>query len=266
MAEKAFLFDSTRCTACRGCQAACKQWNEYDEEIPTVENGVDARNRGSYENPPELSPTTWLRMKFTEVERDGKVDWFFTRMACMHCAKASCENVCPTGAISHLEDGFVLIDQQWCIGCGYCVQACPYHVPHKDEHTGTARKCTSCVDRRNAGYEPACVKACPPDALLYDDRDKLLALARQRVQGLRAAGNDRANLYGDTELGGLNVLYILEDDPEIYGLPAEPVLATRNAVGQWLSGVLTAGLITALPFWFLFKRKRELESTGGGAR
>jgi len=266
MAEKAFLYDATRCTACRGCQAACKQWNENDEEIPTVENGVDAVNTGSYENPPSLSATTWVKMKFTEVDRNGRLSWLFTRQACMHCANASCENVCPTGAISHMEDGFVLIDQEWCIGCGYCVQACPYSVPHKDEHAGTARKCTSCVDRRTSGHEPACIKACPPGALRYDDRSKLLAQGQQRVRELKAAGMSNAYLYGETELGGLNVLYVLDDSPEVYGLPETPQLATKNAVGQWLSGILTAGLITALPFWFLFKRKRELETSQGGAR
>ena len=262
MAEKAILYDATRCTACRGCQAACKQWNENDEEIPTVENGVAAVNTGSYENPPSLSASTWVKMKFTEVERNGKLSWLFTRQACMHCADASCENVCPTGAISHVEGGFVLIDQEWCIGCSYCVQACPFDVPHKDEHTGTARKCVACLDRTTSGYQPACVKACPPNALRYGDRDTLLAEGQARVRAL--GGN--AYLYGEKELGGLNVLYVLDDAPEVYGLPEKPTLATKNAVGQWLSGILTAGLITALPFWFLFKRKRELESSQGGAR
>jgi formate dehydrogenase iron-sulfur subunit len=269
MAEKAFLYDATRCTACRGCQVACKQWNEYDEEIPTVENGVDAVNWGSYENPPELSAKCWLKIKFTEVERNNKVDWLFTRISCMHCTEASCQNVCPTNSISHTDDGFVVIDQEWCIGCGYCVQACPYGVPHKDEHTGTARKCTSCIDRRPHGYPPACIKACPPKALLYDDRSTLLTLGRQRVQDLKDAGMSNANLYGENELGGLNVLYVLDDSPEVYGLPAEPKVATHNAIGQWIGGLLTAGLITALPFWFIIKRKNQIaagKNNEGGAK
>lgn len=269
MANKAFLYDATRCTACRGCQTACNQWNENDEEIPEIENGVDAVNSGTYENPPELSAQTWVRMRFAEEERNGKLSWLFTRLACMHCTEASCENVCPTGAIAHLDDGFVLIDQEWCIGCGYCVQACPYEVPHKDEHTGTARKCTSCIDRRDNGYEPACIKACPPNALLYDDRDTLVTLGNQRVQALKASGMSNANLYGETQLGGLNVLYVLDDLPEVYGLPAEPKLATSNSIGQWIGGLITAGLITALPFWYIFKRKEKItagESNEGGAK
>jgi formate dehydrogenase iron-sulfur subunit len=270
MAEKAILYNATRCTACRGCQAACKQWNEIDEEIPTSENGVDAVNEGSYENPPELSPETWVKMRFTEVERQGGLSWLFTRRGCMHCVEASCLEVCPTGAISR-QDGFVIIDQEWCVGCSYCVQACPFHIPHKDERSGTARKCTSCIDRRTNGLEPACVKTCPTDALVFGDRATLLAEGKQRVQTLKAAGQSAAYLYGDTELDGLHVLYILDDAPEVYGLPVDPRPVTAGTAGQWLSGVLTAGLVTALPFWFLFNRKKQLAAEAeskveGGAR
>lgn len=259
MAEKAILYDATRCTACRGCQAACKQWNENDEFIPIIENGVDAVNWGSYENPPELSAQTWVRIGFTEVERGGKVDWLFTRYACMHCTEASCEQVCPTWAISHYDNGAVVIDQGWCIGCGYCVQACPFHIPHKDEHLGTARKCWLCMDRTSSGLEPACVKTCPPGALMYDDRGKLVFEGRRRVQALRAKGYD-AYLYGDKELGGLHVLYVLDDTPEAYGLPVSLKVTTSQTIGQWLSGIFAAGVIAALPFWFLFKRRREIEA------
>ena len=274
MAEKAILYDATRCTACRGCQAACKQWNENDEVIPTVENGVEAHNWGSYENPPKLSANTWVRMTFTEVERDGKVDWLFSRHACMHCTEASCEQVCPTGAISHQEGGMVIIDQEWCIGCGYCVQACPYHVPHKDEALGTARKCVLCtapgLNRLDEGLEPACVTTCPPKALEFGDRSQLLNVGRSRIQALKAKGYSDATLYGENELGGLHVLYVLKDRPSVYGLPEEPQMATSNSVGQWLSGILTAGVVAAVPFWFLFKRKKQLEaekaSVEGGTR
>ena len=263
MADKAILYDATRCTACRGCQAACKQWNENDEHIPTVENGVDAVNSGSYENPPELAANTWLRMKFTEVERKGKVDWLFTRHACMHCTEASCEQVCPTGAISH-QDGMVIIDQDWCIGCGYCVLACPFHVPHKDEELGTARKCTRCttpgLNRLAEGLEPACVKTCPTDALIFGDRNTLLADGRSRVQALKAKGYTNAYLYGEEELGGLGVLYVLDDSPEVYGLPESPKVAISTSAGQWLSGILAAGVVAAVPFWFLFRRKKQLEA------
>ncbi len=263
MAEKAILYDATRCTACRGCQAACKQWNENDEEIPTEENGVDAHNWGSYENPPDLSARTWVRMGFTETEQKGKVNWLFTRFACMHCTEASCEQVCPTGAISH-QDGVVIIDQEWCIGCGYCVLACPFDVPHKDEERGTARKCTRCItpglNRIAEGLDPACVKSCPTDALIFGDRNTLLADGRSRIQALRGKGYSNAYLYGEEELGGLHVLYVLDDSPAVYGLPESPKVAISSSVGQWLSGILAAGAVAALPFWFLFRRKQQIEA------
>jgi len=257
MAEKAILYDATRCTACRGCQVACKQWNEN--------LGEETVNRGSYENPPDLSPETWLKIGFRELEREGKVNWLFTRRSCMHCTDASCAIVCPTGAILHTEEGFVHIDQEWCIGCGYCVQACPFNVPHKDEEEGTAKKCSFCtgvgLNRIAEGLEPACVKSCPPDALILGDRDELVALGNQRVADLRAKGGEYSNayLYGENELGGLHVLYVLDDSPEDYGLPEEPQLATTSMVEKWLTGIATAGIVAALPLWFLFRRRQKLE-------
>lgn len=257
MADKAILYSPSKCTACRGCQAACKQWNENDEAIPLSQNGVDAANTGGYENPPELSPRTWLKVGFNELERGARLDWLFTRRACMHCTDASCENVCPTGAIAHHE-GFVIIDQEWCIGCGYCVQSCPFQVPHKDEETGTARKCTGCLDRAASGLTPACVKTCPTGALAYGLRTDMLVAGRDAVLEFGVAGRGNAHLYGETELAGLGVLYALDDDAETYGLPASPQLATKTAGGQWFSGVLTAGIISVLPFWWLFRRKERM--------
>ena len=264
MAEKAILYDPTRCTACRGCQVACKQWNEIDEFIPTVENGVKAENRGSYENPPDLSPQTWVRMSFIEAERNGKLSWLFVRRACMHCTDASCAIVCPTGAIFKTDEGFVHIDQDWCIGCGNCVQACPFNVPHKDEHTGTAKKCSACtsvgLNRQAAGEDTACVKTCPPNALMFDDRNKLITEGNKRVADLIAKGYNNAYLYGEHELGGLHVLYVLDDSPEVYGLPKKPQLASKDVIGKWLTGIATAGVIAALPLWLVFKRKQQLEA------
>jgi len=246
MTDKAILYDSTLCTACRACQVACKQWNENA--------GVKTASQGSYENPPDLTPETWLKIEFREVERDGKVDWLFNRRACMHCTDAACVKVCPTGALSHHELGLVTYDKDLCSGCGYCADFCPFHVPRSDRNliTGVAKmdKCTFCttpgLDRIAAGYEPACVKSCPTDALIYGDRDKLVAEGHKRIQSLKADGYPNAYLYGEKELGGLHVLYVLADSPEVYGLPVNPqapavAMAWQDVVQPlgWAVGGLT---------------------------
>ena len=252
MAEKAILYDATRCTACRGCQAACKQWNENDEFIP-VETKVQSANWGSYENPPDLSPTTWLKMKFREIEPGGKVRWLFTRRSCMHCTDAGCVKVCPSKALYHHELGFVAYNKDLCTGCGYCIEACPFDVPRSDRNllTGIAKmdKCTLCtpgLDRIAEGWEPACVKTCPTNALQYDDRDKLVAEGRKRVDSLRDAGWANANLYGENELGGLHVMYVLDDHPSVYELPVNPQVSAATVAWQdaiqplgWAVGGLT---------------------------
>ena len=259
MADKAILYDASKCTACRGCQVACKQWNENDEEIPTVENGVDSSNWGSYENPKDLSPTTWLKMRFIEVEENGKVDWYFLRQACMHCTDAGCVRVCPNGSLYHNEEtGFVEYNKDTCTGCGYCIDACPFSVPRSDRNllTGVAKmdKCTLCtsagLNRLEEGMEPACVKTCPPGALKYGDREMLVLEGKARVQYLKDQGRSNATLYGENELDGLHVMYVLEDSPDVYGLPVSPTVSAATVawkdviqpVGWAVGGLAIVGL------------------------
>lgn len=232
MANKAILYDATKCTACRGCQAACKQWNENDEYIPAPadKTGVQAKNAGSYENPPDLSLTTWLKMEFRELEAGSKLRWLFTRRACMHCTDAACVGVCPNGSLYHHELGFVAHNKNTCIGCGRCVAACPFQVPRVGRDTAgiaKAGKCTLCttpgLDRIVEGWEPACVKTCPANALIYGDRAELVTTANKRMQALRDKGWLNANLFGENKLGGLHVMYLLDDSPGVYGVPTEPV-------------------------------------------
>jgi len=243
---KAILYDTTKCTACRACQVACKGWNELPAEVTT--------NRGTYENPPDLSPATWLKMEFREVDPGGMVRWFFTRRSCMHCTDAGCVKVCPSGALYHHELGFVAYNKDICTGCGYCADACPFSVPRSDRNliSGIAKmdKCTLCttpgLDRIAEGWDPACVKTCPSNALQYGDRDQLVTEGKKRVESLIAKGWTNANFYGEKELGGLHVMYILDDHPAVYGLPADPQISAATIAWQdvmqpigWAVGGLT---------------------------
>lgn len=221
MAEKAILFDASKCMGCRGCMVACKSWNDR--------SGETTANWGSYENPKDLSPQTWLKMTFIEVANGDSVRWLFNRRSCMHCTDAACVKVCPTGALYRNPYGAVSVDKGKCSGCGYCVEFCPFDVPRLDPHLftdkGIVDKCTFCtspgLDRIAEDLTPACVKACPPKALKFGSRDNLVTMGQERVAALKAK-YPNANLYGDKELGGLHVLYVLDDLPQVYGLPESP--------------------------------------------
>ena len=243
--DAAMLVDVSKCIGCWWCYAACKNYNKLPETI-----------KPDLEQPPELSPELWTTLYTTNK---GGV-WSSRKQACMHCTDASCEQVCPTGAISH-QGAAVVIDQEWCVGCGYCVQACPFGVPHKDEHAGTARKCTFCIDRISNGEQPACAAACPTGAIQFGARTDLLTAAKTRVEVLKADGYPNANLYGEHTLGGLHILYVLTDQPSVYGLPKAPQVAISKAAFKWLAGVIAASVIAILPFWLLFRRKSALKQS-----
>ena len=251
MAKNAMLIDTSKCIACRGCQVACKEWND-------LRAGKTKLIPGTYQNPPAIAANTWTIVRYSEKSDDNGTRWLFRKEQCLHCDQASCVEVCPTGAMAKHYDEFVEVDQEWCIGCRYCVQACPFGAVQFDETTGTVKKCTLCIDRVLTGLEPACVKACPSGALSFGDREKLLTVARGRVDTLRARGSGSSGVYGKDELGGLKVIYILNGPPVAYGLAPNPQVATASLSSSWLSGLLATGVLASLPFWFLFRRKREL--------
>lgn len=223
MAKTICLIDVTKCMGCRGCQAACKQWNQLPAENTTF--------TGSYENPPQLSSTTWMRIKFREHENEsGGVDWLMSKQGCMHCTDAACKLVCPAGAIYRTEFNTVQVDEVKCIGCNYCVGVCPFFVIGFDRLANKARKCTFCLDRLEAGLKPACATACPTGSISFGESNELIARASRRVEQLKASGKSEARLYGLDEVGGTAMLYVLADKPEKYGFPADPHVPVQTRV------------------------------------
>ncbi|PKM83254.1 MAG: 4Fe-4S ferredoxin [Firmicutes bacterium HGW-Firmicutes-14] len=257
MAELAKYIDVTKCTGCRGCQVACKQWNGLA--------AVDTEFSGSYENPPKMGGDTWTKIRFFETEESGKVKFLFRKAQCMHCTEASCVAVCAAGAVTKNDRGVVIIDQNRCIGCKNCVVACPFHAVGFSEETGTSRKCRMCYERIENGMDPACVKTCPVGAVTIGERDRILIQAKEKASQLKAKGI-RTWIYGENELGGLHVIYLLDDKPEAYGLPVNPQVATASLFGNWLSALVGAGILIFTPFWLIFGHRGEgiIKSRGTG--
>ena len=155
---------------------------------------------------------------------------------CKHCTHAACLDVCPTGALFRTEFGTVVVQEDICNGCGYCIPACPYGVINQRKDDGRAFKCTMCYDRLGAGLEPACAKACPTDSIQFGPLDELRERAADRVADLHAKGMTQARLYGEDSndgVGGDGAFFLLLDEPEVYGLPPDPVVTTRDLPSMW---------------------------------
>jgi formate dehydrogenase beta subunit len=227
------LIDLSRCTACRGCQVACKQWNE--------QAGSKTHNFGSYQNPPDLQSNTWTLIRFQEhVDSNGKLRWLFRKDGCMHCTDAGCVKVCPTGALYHTEFGSVSMHAEKCIGCKECIYACPFGVPKYDAVINKISKCDFCYTRLAANQPPACVLSCPTGTLQIGTRDEMLAKAYARVKEL---GGD-ASVYGDKFVDGTHVIYVLTEKPGVYDkLPESPKVPLSIIV--WKDVLKPAGLLAA---------------------
>ena len=212
MSEKIKLFDISKCTGCRGCQLACKQWNQL--------TAGQTRMMGTYQNPPDLQANTYLLMRFQEMaDAKGGVKWFHRHSACMHCTDAACVKVCPSGALYYTDMKTVGVNPEKCIACKQCIAACPFDIPRYDEKTDKVYKCDMCESRIGSYLEPACVKACPTGALAWGDKDKMLALAHKRAKEL----GDGASVYGDKYVDGTHLVYVLQEKPVTYAaLPAKP--------------------------------------------
>lgn len=253
---KAMLIDLARCIGCRACQAACKQWNDLPAE--------STRNYGSYENPPRRTANTWTTITFNEVTAGDEFAWIFAKRQCMHCQKPACASACIVGALHKTGEGPVVYDDEKCIGCRYCMLACPFNVPtfEWDSAVPYVRKCTMCADRQTSGMQPACSKACPTGALLFAERDELLQEARQRMQAQPARYVN--HIYGEKEVGGTSKLYLSPVPFEKIGFPLlgpEPIPRYADvamlAVPPTIIGV---SAVLAGVYWAI-RRREKLSST-----
>ena len=279
--RKGFFTDTSICIGCKACEVACKEWNEVPED------GLNLLG-SSYDNTGALGASTWRHVAFIEQSRPpghqdsgpagtpvgtdttkvslgipsvglpGAVDpanartdfrWLMSSDVCKHCTHAACLDVCPTGSLFRTEFGTVVVQDEICNGCGYCVPACPYGVIDRrigDKNTknvGIAQKCTLCYDRIGAGLTPACAQACPTQSIQFGDVDELRERAAARLETLQAAGVTDARLYGhdpDDGVGGAGAMFLLLDEPEVYGLPPDPIVTTHDLPEMWRKAGLAA--------------------------
>jgi formate dehydrogenase iron-sulfur subunit len=188
-----------------------------------------------------------------------KTQWLMASDVCKHCTESACLDVCPTGALFRTEFGTVVVQDDVCNGCGYCVPACPFGVIARREQDGQAHKCTLCYDRLSDGMEPACAKACPTDSIQFGPIDELRERARLRVSDLLEAGEDGARLYLDDPsdgIGGGGAFFLLLDEPEVYGLPPDPVVTTRDLPSMWRHVAVAAGGLVATAVALSLRRRR----------
>jgi formate dehydrogenase iron-sulfur subunit len=277
-----FFTDTSVCIGCKACEVACKEWNAVPEA------GISLSGM-SYDNSVQLSADTWRHVAFIEqqVAKPSTVDlgmptvgsppaasddatddatddgagvrWLMSSDVCKHCTHAACLDVCPTGALFRTEFGTVVVQQDVCNGCGYCVPACPYGVIDQRPEDGRVFKCTLCYDRLGSGLTPACAQACPTESIQFGPLDELRERAAQRLDALQAAGEEGARLYGespDDGVGGDGAFFLLLDQPEVYGLPPDPIVTTRDLPSMWRhAGAAAATAAVALIAAFAGRRR-----------
>jgi formate dehydrogenase iron-sulfur subunit len=285
---KATLVDTTKCIGCRACQVACKQWNDREGEETELQLGEIG-----FQNPATLSAKTYTLISFHELPNEkapGGLDYIFTMHRCLHCLEPACASACPTTALKRQPDGPVSYEANKCIGCRYCIWACPWGVPTAewDSLAPKIQKCTHCADRleqplplaRNGQalsaeegnsfraniVVPACVKACPADALQFGEREEMLQEARSRISKRPDKYID--HIYGEKETGGTSVLYLASVPFEKIGLPAlgdKPYPAVSKAALHAVPpAVLAVGALLGGIYSFFKRRTLALAASPEG--
>ena len=283
---KSTLIDITKCIGCRACQVACKQWNDKEGEPTELESAL------GFQNPASLSAKTLTLITSHELideNAPGGLHFAFTMQRCLHCLEPACVSACPTTALFRQADGPVSYDADPCIGCRYCILACPWGVPTTDWDSLKPKihKCTHCADRcsqpaptsRNGKpvsseeaqkfladiIAPACVKACPADALRFGEREEMLEEAHRRMTA--RPGKYVDHIYGEHEAGGTSVMYISAVPFEKLGFPkvgTKPYPGfSRFALHAVPPAVLAVGALLGGTFFFL--KRRALAIAGAGA-
>lgn len=241
-----FFTDTTLCIGCKACEVACKEWNDLPQDGYTF-TGM------SYDNTGELGGSTWRHVAFIEqfersngkAQPEGAGRWLMESDVCKHCTHAACLDVCPTGAIIRTEFGTVVIQDDVCNGCGYCVVACPFGVISEQKQEGTMGKCTLCYDRLKMGEEPACAKACPTTSIQFGPVDELRERAEVRLNQVQQRF-DGAQLYltnKEDGIGGGGSTWLLLDKPEVYGLPPDPIVPTKYLPEMWRAAGIAMGVL-----------------------
>ncbi len=207
---KSIMVDTSRCTACRGCQVACKQWNG----LP----GTKTKQVGSYQNPQDVSAETWKLVRFSEgIKENGKPYWYFFSEQCRHCLEPPCVDIIggfvPGGAVKDEATGAIVFKPESKEAPFEEVQSnCPYNIPRQDAKSKVFFKCTMCIDRISNNKVPACVQSCPTGAMVFGERDAILDMTKKRVDELKKTYPKAMALNPDQ----VRVIYIVTDDPKRY--------------------------------------------------
>ena len=239
----AILTDTTKCIGCAECVKACKDSHHLDDDRPRQWH----RNDG-------LSARNWTSI----IIREGD---HYIRKQCNHCLEPACVSACPVGALVTTPEGAVRYDASKCIGCRYCMIACPYGIPRYDWDKAVpyVQKCDMCYERISRGKQPACTEACPTEATIFGDREKLLAEAQRRIA---AEPNKYINhIYGLTEVGGTSVLYISDISLDFLSYPLrslkQPLPDTTSLAMHTVPPAFVGmGAIMGGLYWFCKRREK----------